>query len=70
MGELSILILVVLAVLLTIIVWNKKAEPYMKSIDQGYVSTNPSNRYVLESNFNQPYYPSRRQKLKFKLHPN
>ena len=67
MNELSILILIVFAVLLTIIIWNNKAEPYMKSIDQNYVSMNPSRRYELESNFNPIQH---HHKFKFKLHPN
>ena len=68
MNELSVLILVVLAVLLTIIIWNNKAEPYMKSLEQNYVSMNPSRSYELESNFNQarPHH----HQFKFKLHPN
>ena len=68
MGELSILILIVLAVLLTIIVWNKKAEPYMKSVGQNYVSVNPSKRYELESKFK--HAVAHQHKFKFKLHPN
>ena len=65
MNELSILILIVLAVLLTIIIWNNKAEPYMKNIDQNYVSMNPSRRYELESKIKHAAH-----KFKFKLHPN
>ncbi len=68
MDSSSILILIVLAVLLTIIIWNNKAEYYIKNMEQNYVSTNPSRNYELESDFNQatPHH----HKFKFKLHPN
>ena len=67
MNELSVLVLVVLAVLLTIIMWNNKAESYMKSAGQNYVSVNPSKRYELESKFK---HAVAHHKFKFKLHPN
>ena len=69
MDSSSILILVVLIVLITIIIWNNKAEPYMRTEAQNYVFSDFVGRYQLESGFNQVSSPHK-HKFKFKLHPN